>query len=491
MSHVKLANLALGQIGRDLIADPGKHLGHLSGWPIVYVFEGGWKGDKETLFGRVSMKSHLAAVALRGLLVEGEEVTCDNTEKCFLIEVNEDFWNIIKDEADVDLLREQQMYHLLCACVVDDKGNPSCAKPDIKLFTEEVAVYGETNRSIEMLLKRLKERRPTGADGSELPFNDVELDAEQWKRAGWIADRLVNPKGRWLEGTAPGVLTLSSGETLIPTMADMVRRPGAEKPERYLRALLVSEETEEEKTQAPELPFDSRWPSAGMRLRFKPVDTNAKKGEDEDHEEKDFFPLVRVREVDFRCFAPAELQPKQTTIFEQGVEDTTVEVKAEGGDLAVDVAIATGQPEPKLEVTLSMGEKATTFTDSDLDLTNLGEMPLRVTPRLFETALMASDLSSSGEGGEILHHGGSRYVVWKVDAESLAVNALRVKPYDAAMETKEFNAYGASFIGMRILNREMMPWVIVADTVYNLVNPEEPAEEVPAQVKPTARRKAA
>jgi hypothetical protein len=195
--------------------------------------------------------------------------------------------------------------------------------------------------------------------------------------------------------------------------------------------------------------------------------------------------------VDFRLFAPAELQPTQTTIFDHGVDDTTVEVTAEGGDQAENVTIATGQPQPEVTVTFSMGDKSATFTDSDLDLSSLGDMPLRVTPRLFETALMASALSATGEGGEILHHGGSRYVVWKVDTEALAVTALRVKPYDASMETHEFNAYGASFVDMRILDREQMPWVIVADTVYNLVNPTEAVDEVAAPVKPTARRKAA
>lgn len=454
MAHVKLSNLVLGQLGRDLISDPNKHLGHLSGWPIVYVFESGWKGDKETLFGRVSMKSHLQAVALRGLLVEGEAVTCDNTEKCFLIEVNEDFWHLIKDEPDVDLLREQQLYHLLCACVVDDKGNPSCVKPDVRLFTEEISVYGETNRSIEMLLKRLKGRRPTGADGSELPFNDIDLDAKQWKRAGWISDRLVNPKGRWLEGTAPGLLELPTGEKLIPTMADMVRRPGAEKPERYMRALLVSEETEEEKTQAPELPFDSRWPSVGMRLRYKAVD--GKRDVDED---TDAFPLVRVREVDYRLFAPAELQPTQATIFEHGADDTAVEVKAQDGDQAESVGIAAGQPEPKLEAT----------SPNPLEI---GEVDLRVTPKLFETAIASKELTMAGVGGTIFRHGGSHFVVWKSNESERMAHALRVKVADTYKgEIRDYSAYGESFIGMRVFDTEELPWVIVSDNIYKLVDP--------------------
>lgn len=260
MASVMLVNQEIGPLANELIRDPSKHLGHLVGCNLIYVLEDGWKGEKEFDFGRVSMKSHLAAVALDGRLREGEEVSCDNTEKLFLIEINKTLWQAMGQEPDADEMRSMSLYHLLCGCIVDDRGNLKVTQPDVRLFTEEIHVWGEKHPRIQALLRRLK----SGSEGMGL-LEDICLSAPEWHRAQAVADTLENPGRNAVSGRCEGLLEMEGGHAYLPLYWE-VQNLGAGQRQRFYRAVAVHPQTfqEEAPGQEPELPFDKRFPTAGM-----------------------------------------------------------------------------------------------------------------------------------------------------------------------------------------------------------------------------------
>lgn len=445
MASVKLDDGILRALAQGLIEDPDKHLGHLQGWPIVYVFESGWKGDKEFDFGRVSMKSHLAAVALQGKLKEGEEVTCDNTEKCFLIEINEDYWKLLDqvDKEGAADIREQCMYGLLCGCQVDEKGNPSTGKPDIRLFTEEISVYGEAHRNVQAIMKRVKGRQ-AGTEGG-LPFNDILLSPTEKARAQWIADGIKNPaKTRDIDGTAPGLLELASGELMLPTYWGSARIDNLAKDSAFFHAVRVSPETPEEAAgPAPELAFDKRFPVEGMRLKFSLTT------DDEEKREQNRFETMRVREVGYRLLLP--------------------EVKVEQSAIPLD-----DQPEattPSAEHPVSVGQEVI-----------LDTCPLRVGTSTLDSVLNGTALDKNGKGGTVFSWGGSHYVATGLNKKGQAAEALRVVIEDVWKKTNDelpfsFSSDHPDKCGMRVIDTEQEPWVIVSNCRYQVIDAMAPRHE--------------
>lgn len=210
MSIVKLDYATLGELARELISDPGKHLSHLQGVSIVPVFVSGWKGDKEFQFGRVSMKSHLAAAALQGMLREGEEVECDNTEKCFLVEVNLDLWRMISSPdsgfkpEETEARKRQGMYHLLLHCQVHPETQAlMTSQPDTRLFSEEVSVWGEDSLSLKAIMTRLKNR-----PAQDSLLQSLYLTGQEWIRAQAVAG-VEKPKRNLRLGVGKDVLRVA------------------------------------------------------------------------------------------------------------------------------------------------------------------------------------------------------------------------------------------------------------------------------------------
>lgn len=183
--------------------------------------------------------------------------------------------------------------------------------------------------------------------------------------------------------------------------------------------------------------------------------------------------LDTLEVVDVRPATKQELRDRyvQTTIFDHGA----------------------GESEPEEEPS-SATDDATGINESPLDLNDLGEVPLRVSARMFQDAVMSPELSAVGVG-MILRYGGSQYVVWKVDTQKLLVQALRVKLADGHEgERLQYSAYGKSYVGMEIIDCEGVAYVIVADTIYNVLESEIPAEEEvdkPSSSSSRSRQKAA
>lgn len=272
MSIVRLDYSILGALARDLISDPGKHLTHLQGVSIVPVFVSGWKGDKEFQFGRVSMKSHLAAVALQGMLREGEEIECDNSEKCFLIEVNLDLWRAISNPdsgfkpEEAEARMRQGMYHLLLHCNVHpDTQALMTSQPDTRIFSEEVSVWGEDSLSLKAIMTRLKNRP---AEDSLL--QSLYLTPGEWTRAQAV-EGVEPPKRNFRLGKGKDVLCVGGEAFLIfGTKTD--------EGGRFREAVRVA--PWEEVHALPELPFDTRFTVPGMQVETLGVSWDDPEGQD-------------------------------------------------------------------------------------------------------------------------------------------------------------------------------------------------------------------
>jgi len=278
MASVKLAYGILAPLALSLIKDPAMHLGHLQGVSLVFVMESGWKGDKEFLFGRVSLKSHLTAVALQGLLREGETIECDNTEKCFLVEVNEDLWNAISNPdsgykpEEAEAKRLQGMYHLLLHCQVHPETQVlMTAKPDTRLFSEEISVWGEDGLTLRAVMSRLK-NRPTGND----LLLSLYLTPNEWTRAQAIGG-VDHPKKNFKVGKGRDILVIGekpSEEAFLVLDTD----PQCDEGGRFRHAVRVK--AWEQVHGQPELPYDTRFVVPGMQVETEGVSWDDAQGQD-------------------------------------------------------------------------------------------------------------------------------------------------------------------------------------------------------------------
>lgn len=303
-STVRLDQTTLGTLALELIKDPGMHLGHLAGVPLVFVFETGWKGDKEFLFGRVSMKSHLTAVALRGMLREGEPIECDNSEKCFLIEVNHELWIAISNPdsgykpEEAEARRRQGMYHLLLHCNIHPETQAlMTSKPDTALFAEEISVWGEDCIPLKAVMARLK-NRPTENN----LLQSLYLTPQEWIRAQAVSG-IDRPKRGFKLGKGKDILVIGGGvrpgagqdlHTAFLVLGDFKCDEGG----RYFPAVRIK--AWESVHGQPELPYDTRFVVPGMQVETEGLAWDDAKGEDVDPESGRWI----VAETGYRLLEP-------------------------------------------------------------------------------------------------------------------------------------------------------------------------------------------
>lgn len=465
MASVTLASAEISRYAHNLIDDPSKHLGHLSGYRLIFVKESGWKGKLEYRFGRVSMKSHLQAVALDGRLKDGVEVTCDNSEKLFLFEINQTIWNALASDPDGERLREQHLYHLMLHCLVDDNGLPKTQEPDIRLFTEEIHVWGDSLPRIQALLKRLKAQQSGAGAGL---FADIQLDAKQAKTAQHVADRVSNPKRGFVDGTVPEFVTVGEGDAVehyLPTQWD-VENLGAGVRQRFYHAVKVSLEAEDE--PAPELPFDKRFVVPGMRVSQITWEGSGK-------DLRSVTTVFRVREAGFRLLLPIDRDPvldiptEAPPAEEPSAAKRTRRRREAAAVVEENGAAAPGQDED--------GEAPAGLLEAlrDRELLNVSEAERYFVSRYtMNEALRAVGISPTGEMAGLVRAQGYPYAIFcstEIGGHPV-VQAYRVLARDHfSGQTKEYSPTGEPRSGMLltlVAAEERYEYVIVGEEIYQL-----------------------
>jgi len=346
MATVRLDHTTLGALAYDLIKDPGLHLGHLQGVPMVFVFETGWKGEKEFLFGRVSMKSHLAAVALRGLLREGEAIECDNSEKCFLIEVNHELWIAISNPdsgykpEEAESKRRQGMYHLLLHCNIHPETQAlMTSKPDTQLFSEEISVWGEDCIPLKAVLSRLK-NRPSEAG----LLQSLYLTPHEWTRAVAVAG-IERPKRGYKIGKGKDILVVGGGVAPGATISEhasvfaLLGEFQSDTSGRFFQASRLK--AWESVHGQPELPYDARFVVPGMQVETEGVAWDDEKGEDVEPTGGRWV----IVETGYRLLEPEYgNHPKDPSLLAEVLSDEEWEASAKRLGIGVDGQLGDGEP---------------------------------------------------------------------------------------------------------------------------------------------------